>query len=368
MTGRGNGLCIGIVGKRGAAFIAGFRSIPDIRVSALCEADPEILQTLAGRYGIPNRYSDLADLLDSDIDAIVVATPMNLHVPQAMMALGKGKHVLSEVTAAVSIEECPPLVQAVGQSGCVYMMAENYCYMKSNMLVRHLAREGLFGEIYYAEGAYIHDCHSIHYDAQGHPTWRTVWQVGKNGCTYGTHSLGPVLQWLDERVATVSCLGSGIHAEPHHKMEDTVTMLCKTEGGSLINIRVDMQSHRPHNMTHYVLQGTRGAYQSARRAGEPNLIWLEGRSSGREVWDDLTAYEAEFLPEPWRSLGSEAVAAGHGGGDFFVARAFVQSILDGAPPPIDVYRALDFTVPGLVSEQSIAQGGLPLPIPDFRQG
>ena len=45
---------------------------------------------------------------------------------------------------------------------------------------------------------------------------------------------------------------------------------------------------------------------------------------------------------------------------------FIAAIRAGQPPPIDVYRALDYTVPGLISEQSIAQGGVPLPIPDFR--
>ena len=65
-----------------------------------------------------------------------------------------------------------------------------------------MARAGLFGEIYYAEGGYIHDCHEIQYDADGNPTWRVTWQVGRNGCTYGTHSLGPVLEWLDDRLAS----------------------------------------------------------------------------------------------------------------------------------------------------------------------
>ena len=367
MASRGNGLRVGIVGKRGASFVAGFRSLPDVSVAAVCEANPETLQTVADRYEIPERYVELDALLDAKLDAVVIATPMPLHVSQVTAALRKGMHVLSEVTAAVSLEECPQLVQAVRESGRVYMMAENYCYTKANVLIRNLAHEGLFGDIYYAEGAYIHDCHAIHYTPDGSPTWRTVWQVGKNGCTYGTHSLGPVLEWLDERVVSVSCHGSGVHTEPRHKMDDTVTMLCQTESGGLINIRVDMQSHRPHNMTHYVLQGTKGAYQSARRKGEPNLIWLEGRSPDRETWQDLAEYEAEFLPEPWRSLESQAVQAGHGGGDFFVARDFALSILNGTPAPIDVYRALDFTVPGLVSEQSIAQGGIPLPVPNFRE-
>lgn len=359
-------LKVGIAGKRGASFITGLRSMPEVAVIAFCDLDETTLQTVADRHEIPERYRTYDEMIERDLDVVVVATPMHLHVPQTVAALEKGKHVLCEVTAAVSLDECSRLVEAVRKSGRKYMMAENYCYTRPNLMIRHMVREGLFGEIYYAEGAYIHDCHHVQYDALGRPTWRTVWQVGKNGCTYGTHSLGPVLQWFDERVVTVSCMGSGVHTVPEHRMDDTVTMLCKTESGALINIRLDMQSHRPHNMTHYVLQGTKGAYHSARRPGEPNLVWIEGRSPERESWQSLEEYEEGFLPEPWRSLGQQAMAAGHGGGDFFVVRDFVQSILNDTTPTIDVYRALDFTAPGLVSEQSIAQGGVPLTVPNFR--
>jgi hypothetical protein len=120
-------------------------------------------------------------------------------------------------------------------------------------------------------------------------------------------------------------------------------------------------------MTHYVLQGTKGAYQSARRPGEPNLVWLEGHSPDKELWQDLAEYESEYLPEPWRSLGEQATHAGHGGGDFFVARDWIASIVDDTDLTVDVYRALDFTVPGLVSEESIVRGGVPLDVPDFRE-
>ena len=359
-------LKLGLAGRRAEAFIAGIRSMPEATIVAFCDVNPETLEAIATRHEIPWRFRDFDEMLSRDLDAVIVATPMQFHVPQSVAALKAGKHVLSEVTAAVSLSECQPLVDTVTSSRLTYMLAENYCYTRSNMLVGAMVREGLFGDVYYAEGAYIHDCHSIQYDRDGRATWRTIWQVGRNGCTYGTHSLGPVLSWLDERVATVSCLGSGVHTEPAHRMDDTVTMLCKTASGTLIDVRLDMQSHRPHNMTHYVLQGTRGAYQSARRKGEPNLVWIEGRSPSPDDWQVLDEYEEEFLPEPWRSLGAVATSAGHGGGDFFVVRDFIQSILAGTPPPIDVYRALDFTVPGLVSEESIAQGGVPISVPDYR--
>ena len=359
-------LKIGIAGKRGESFIAGFRSLPEVEVAAFCELDPVALARIADQHDIEHGYTDYTDLVADDLDAIGVATTMQLHVPQAVLALGQGKHVLSEVTAATSLEQCADLVAAVRASGRTYMMAENYCYTPQSVLVSALAEAGLFGDIYYAEGAYIHDCHFVQYDNAGRPTWRVTWQVGRNGCTYGTHSLGPVLEWLGQRVATVSCLGSGIHTVPAHQLDDTVTMLCKLTNGALANIRLDMQSHRPHNMTHYALQGTRGAYQSARRAGELDLVWIEGRSPDRETWQSLDEYADEFLPDWYQSTADTAQRSGHGGGDYFVARAFARSILDGTPPPIDVYRALDFTVPGLVSEESIGRGGTPVAVPDFR--
>ena len=48
-------------------------------------------------------------------------------------------------------------------------------------------------------------------------------------------------------------------------------------------------------------------------------------------------------------------------------RGFVDSIINDTKPPIDVYDAMDLTVPGLVSEESIAKGGKPVEVPDFRE-
>lgn len=125
---------------------------------------------------------------------------MQLHVPHSLEALEAGKHVLSEVTAGVSLEQCRDLVtgvEAARSLGVRYMLGENSCFSPQTILIKNLVNEGLFGEIYFAEGEYVHDIKSIHYSEDGSPTWRTVWQVGVNGCTYGTHSLGPILDWFE---------------------------------------------------------------------------------------------------------------------------------------------------------------------------
>ena len=119
-------------------------------------------------------------------------------------------------------------------------------------------------------------------------------------------------------------------------------------------------------MSYYALQGTQGCYEAARHAGDGPRVWLHGRCEGSEDWRPLSEFEDEFLPEMWRNPPDEAVAAGHGGGDYFVVRDFVDAILSGSPPPVDVYTALDYTAPGLISEESIERGGAVRPVPDFR--
>jgi len=201
--------------------------------------------------------------------------------------------------------------------------------------------------------------------------WRRVWQTGVNGVTYGTHSLGPVLQWMaGDRVAAVCCAGSGRHhrdaRDAQYEAEDTSVMLCKMQSGGLVKIRVDMLSDRPHAMHNYALQGTDGAYESARAAGEQDRIWLRSRAKDANTWTPLDELEADFLPEDYRRGAEAATRTGHGGGDYFVLRDFAESILGRRPCPIDIHAALDMTLPGLVSQQSIAQAGAWLPCPDSR--
>ena len=360
-------LNVGIVGAhRGASFIRPFTTITETAVTALCDLNENTLNAVAEKFGIPKRFTDYEKMLeDEDIDIVVLGTPENLHVPQSISGLKAGKHVISEVTAATSLEQCYELVRAVRGSQTKYMMAENSCYSKSNVLIKNMIRQGLFGEIYFGEGEYVHNVKSIHHDSQGNPTWRYYWQVGVNRCNYATHSLGPVLQWFDERVVSVCCLGTGVHTDPEHAMEDTILMLCKTESGALIKIRIDMLSNRPAN-SYYSLQGTKGCYEGTRGFGDQPKVGLTDFDPGGR-WRPLSDFEQEFLPEQWKNPPEEAVKAGDVSGEYFELRDFVDSILHDTKPPMDVYDAMDFTVPGLVSEQSIANGGKPVEVPNFRE-
>ena len=361
---------LGIVGAcgRGGSFKSACAALKQFDIRAVCDINRDKLPAAAATLGARESFTDFEAMLDrGGVDAVVIGTPMPFHVPQAIAALSRGIHVLSEVPAGVTIEECRRLVEACRASKAIYMMAENYTYMRPNVIVRSLIEKGFLGTPYYAEGEYVHELKELNEIT----TWRRKWQTGINGITYGTHSLGPILQWMrGDRVESVCCAGSGHHyRDPrgaHYENEESCVMLGKMRSGGLVKIRVDMLSDRPHNMTNYQVQGTDGCYESARAAGEKNRIWLRGRSPDPNTWTDLDTLADEFLPDYWKTGMEEARKSGHGGGDYFEMLDFLDAIAGRRPCPIGIHEAMDMTLPGLVSQQSIFEAGRWLPVPDSR--
>jgi predicted dehydrogenase len=344
-----------------------------VRITAACDVNADGLAKAAKEWSIPETFTAYEAMLEARVaDAVVIGTPMQFHAPQAIAALDSGVHVLSEVPAAVSVEECRQLVRAAAESRALYMMAENYCYGISNVIVREMSRAGLFGETYYAEGHYLHELKAMNEVTR----WRRKWQTGIDGNTYITHELGPLLQWLwPRRVIQVACAGSGHHyldarGEPYG-IQDMIVTLGRLNDGGLVQCQIDMLSERPHKMDYYRLQGTLGAYESGRAPGETPKVAL--RSAPRSLedgsampWEPLENYRARFLPDHFKALLEESQKAGHGGGDFWVLYDFTKAIREGSPPPIGIHEAMDMTLPGLISQQAVAAGTW-LDVPDSRQ-
>ncbi len=143
-------------------------------------------------------------------------------------------------------------------------------------------------------------------------------------------------------------------------------MLCQMRSGGLLKIRVDMLSDRPHSMTNYQLQGTDGCYESARAAGEAHRVWLRGRSQDANAWQNLDELADAFLPANWRQHAETAARTGHGGGDYYEVLDFVSALRGDAPAPVGIHEAMDMTLPGLISQQSILQDGRWIEVPDSR--
>lgn len=336
-----------------------------VHVAAVCDVAADGLPDAKEAFAADAAYTDYHEMLwEADLDAVLLATPKEHHVPQSVAALERGLHVLCEVPAARSIEESKELARAVEAAEGEFMLGENDVFRREWMLVAALVEDGRFGEPYYARSERITDGK----DHIEQTLWRRTWRVGRNGVTYPTHNLGPLMQWFaDDRIARVSCSGSGHHHEDPrgepYTQEDTVVMQANTEQGRLIVHRQDILSDRPAVPYRFELQGTDGCFESAEWAEADHRVWLQNESDG---WESLSAYEDRYLPELWRQLPDVAAETGRNGGDYLVFQTFVDALEAGESPLIDVHDGLDMTLPGLVSERSIADGGAWYDVPDSR--
>ena len=139
---------LGIVGaRRGSSFARTALDGLDgrVRLTSVCDIDAGVLAQWRREHPELAYYQSYEQFLaQANVDAVVLSTPLQLHAPQALQALAAGKHVLSEVIAATTLDECWALIAAVQRSGLKYMFAENSCYRRENMLVLNMVEQGLF--------------------------------------------------------------------------------------------------------------------------------------------------------------------------------------------------------------------------------
>jgi len=369
---------LGIAGARGLNYFAGFADMPDVKVSALCEADPEKLERLATEYKIENKYRYYDDMIDSDLDAIMVSTPMQLHVSQSIAALKAGKHVLCEVVANSFLEELYWLKKEVESSNHVYMMCENYIYRPDVVLVNRLIDQGRFGEIYYGESEYIEDIRSWLVYPNGKDSWRKYWQVGKRGAFYPTHCLGPLMTFFrDDHIESVTTFGSSNLIEPGVRQEDTTTTLLRLKSGKFLNIRIDVLSPRPNQNAYFAIQGTLGALETGRGPlGQKSMDRVYFSDGERQIsrgllWQDLWEY-SELLPENYKIMpeGAKKLAENGDynccGGDYYIVQDFIRTIRGEIENPIDVYKACEWSSVANLSEISVQRGSLPVTMPNWK--
>ena len=359
-----NSVRFGILGAgRGADLAQAIHHAPTAELVAICDQDMERLVNVTDKFPPLKTYNSWAAMLDSDIDAVIVASPMPLHVQHSIDALKAGKHVLSEVTAATSIEQCWQLLEAVLSSNRKYMLASNYCYMRSWSIVMGLVKAGKFGQLYYGEADQIQDFKAgFPHPKQGY-NWRTEELALRRGHHYITHDLGPLYQAFGERITQVVCLGSGQHHLSWAQADDTCIVLCHTEQGKLIRIRLDFFSSRPTNFVYYGLQGTDACYEAPRGPQDQHKIYIDGQTP-QGTWQDLWEFK-DYLPDAWKQVPKESVDDSYNGGTPLMIEDFSCCIIEDRRPPIDIVDALNMTAPGLVSEISRERGGVPVDVPDF---
>lgn len=403
-------------GLRGQVHIAELALRPDVEIIALADPDAAML-TLAQELLqkakrpaaklYPKGDHDYKQLLQrKDIDAVVISSPWEWHAEQAIAAMEAGKIVGMEVSGAIHLQDCWDMVKASERTGIPMMMLENVCYRRDVMAVLNMVRQGLFGEIVHGQGGYQHDLRhvifnsgktngygdGVEFGAKGwsEARWRTEHYVQRNGELYPTHGIGPLATMLDlnrgNRLTRLSSIASKARGAqqyirehpqggPDHpnaqvafKCGDIVTTQLQCANGETIVLTHDTTLQRPYCLG-FRVQGTEGIWQDTGWGNpEQGMLYFEKHMGHDHRWTNSKEWIERYDHPLWQRYAEQAAGSGHGGMDFFVLHAFIESIKRQEPFPLDVYDLATWYAITPLSEKSIAEGGQVQEIPDFTAG
>lgn len=388
---------VGIIGlgQRGPDAVDRLSYIEGVEVKALCDkyADRvEKAQNILTKKGLPKAKAYSGEegwkaLCESnDIDLVYVTTPWHLHTPISVYAMKNGKHAASEVPAAKTIDECWELVETSEKTHKHMMMLENCCYDFFELLTLNMARNGVFGELVHAEGAYIHDLTKDYlFDKDGYADmWRLKENMTRNGDLYPTHGLGPIAQCMninrgdkfDYLVSmstndfTMGKMANELAAKddffkPYANKNyrgNMNTSVIKTNHGKTLMVQHDVSTIRPYSRIHLV-SGTKGA---AQKWPGPERIAL---GHGWMKPEELKAAQDKYTLPIVKHIGEIAKnVGGHGGMDFIMDWRLIDCLRNGLPLDQDVYDAASWSAVGPLSEASLKKRSSSVDVPDFTRG
>jgi predicted dehydrogenase len=367
------------LGHRGLGWCRLLEKIPGFRIVALCDPIVALHERARAQLKQPHqvrtyrRYGDV--LADSGVDAIGLTVRCREQGALAAQALEAGKHVHAEVPAAHTIDDCWRIIRAAERSSRIYQLAEQTRYWGFVEAWRSLVAEGRLGQVTLGEGQYFHyipghyfqDSISGRFFAPGevasHPEARPTWLSLMPPIHYLPHELSPMLKVLNDRVIEVVAMStpSPSRAHPEIAQPDMQVALMKTEKGAILRMAASfVQPHPPGSYHWYQIIGTRGRVEWKRSSRDLAKLWLADAQM-HDLAEVDWRYERSDAPP-------EARETGHGDADYYVHVAFRDAVLGARPLEFDVYRAMETAAPAILAAESIAQGSIPLKVPDFRPG
>lgn len=355
---------IGVFGaRRGYVMASVMYRHPDAELVAVCDGSQERLEgcgKIAEDAGNPIAlYTDFEKFAQHEMDGVVLANYATEHVPYAIRLLDSGVSVCSENVACQTLDEAVELVEAVERSGKVYTYAENCSYFRSVLEMQRLYENGELGEFLYAEGEYVHDCG---------PNWlsltganRNHWRNWTPSTFYCTHSLGPIITITGLRPTRISAYETpNLNSRTYGRQgSDASVVACQMSNGGVALIMPWSALKREPAGQWFAIYGSKGMAETDRwgKMCEQINVYLESKG-------EMESYSPEFVEETDLSK----MVTDHGGADFYTMQYFLDAILDrpGKEKAIDVYQALDMTLPGTLGYRSIYEGNIPLEVPDMR--
>jgi predicted dehydrogenase len=381
-------------GQFSSSFIHLFQAHPFVEEVGLVELNPERRANIAAKFSINRTYANLAELWESDFNAVAIFTPRWTHAQIALEAIQNGRHVYTAVPMGITQEEISQLVEASSKTKLTYFMAETSFYYPAVVFSRKKFAEGQIGKFVYGEGEYLHDMShgfSDAYAANGGDEWKSA--ASFPPMLYATHSVSTILSVTGAQATSVTCIGLKDSADDgifdsnismwKNNQSNQVALFETSDGGIMRIAELRRVGTAPLESTvRMSIFGTEGSfeqqvgYASWATKNSFDIITDEiGTFSDVEnphslrpdyvppnLWDGGFArvHDRSQLPKEFVGLSN-----GHGGSHQFMVDDFVMDAVGERKAPMNIIDAARFTIPGVLAHQSAQLAGQKLQIPQY---
>ena len=365
---------IAIVGLGfGAEFIPIYQKHPNANLVAISQRNEAKLHELADMFNIEKRYTSYDELLlDPEIDAVHINTPIPNHGIQSIKALKAGKHVACTVPMATSVEECEEIVRLTEETGLTYMMMETVVYAREFLFMKELYEKGELGKIQFLKASHQQDMDG----------WPNYWP-GLPPMHYATHCVGPVLALTKGEAEYVSCFGSGTIREElisHYNSPFAV----ETTHIKFRNSDLSAQVYRSlfdvarQYRESFEVYGSKKSVEWPLIEGKP-LVMHTAKKPEPEIPEEMECPDfAKLLPKEIQHFTTQGVydsdehqhlsftqGAGHGGSHPHLVHEFVNALVQNKAPYPNAKQSANITCVGILAHESALQGGEIIKLPEF---
>lgn len=338
----------------------------------------------------PKGYESADGLVqDDNVDAVLIASSWETHIPLAIKAMQNNVAVALEVGGSSDLQTLWDLVDTYEKTKTPLMFMENCCYGRLELMTLNMVQNNVLGEIVYAHGAYAHDLRDEITFGKINRHYRLNNYIKRNSENYPTHEIGPIAKILNinngNRFLSLSShasksVGLNKFLENHDKSKlelpnnikfnqgDIVNTQILCANGELVSIKLDTTLPRYYSREFFV-QGTKGL------VNEENMsVFLESdiepddHFNWSKNFNNVDKYYEKYDHPIWKQYLNNGVRAGHDGMDYLVFKAFADALIEGREMPIDVYDAATWMAITALSEQSLATGSQVQYFPDFTRG
>ena len=369
-----NKINIAIVGLGfGAEFIPIYQKYNSANLVAICQRNKEKMDEIGDAFGIEKRYTSYDELLlDTDIDAVHINTPIPEHGIQSIKALKAGKHVACTVPMATTVAECEEIVRLTKETGLTYMMMETVVYAREFLFMKELYENGELGKVQFLKASHQQDMEG----------WPGYWP-GLPPMHYATHCVAPVLALTRSEAEYVSCFGSGTIREEMHAHYNS-PFAVQTTHIKFKDSDVSAQVYRSlfdvarQYRESFEVYGSKKSVEWPLIEGKP-LIVHTGNKPEPEIPEEVNCPDfAKLLPEeiqPFTTGGvydsddnqhlSFTQGAGHGGSHPHLVHEFVDSLRNNHQPYPNAIQSANITCVGILAHESALKGGEIIKLPAF---